>query len=391
LNHILTAGHGKKLAVIENEFGEASVDDKLLAKNKQFVVDETIETFANGCLCCTFRKDLVKVLRKFSKRIESGLQLDGVIIETTGMAEPAPVAQTFFINDEVKSFFRLDGIVTLVDAKHIEQHLDEETPEGTGNESVEQVAFADRMLLNKTDLVTEADLLRIEGRLRAINEFAPIQRCMNSQVSVDSVLNIRGFDPERALEMVPEFHDNYTSHPHDKSVSSLSFTYPGAVDLSAVQQWMGEILQHNGNDIYRMKGVLAVENADQKFVYQGVHMLFDGKFDEVWSSDEKQESRLVFIGKNLDKWALEEGFKACVVTPESEEKKRKSLRFAMGEEVECYTRKGWKRGEVVALLYRVPWNNGMDPGVIAPYQVKLDNGDLIFAPDDRDEVIRKAR
>merc|ERR1719352_548789 len=181
LNHILTATHGKKLAVIENEFGEVGIDDKLLAKNTKLQADEEIIEMMNGCICCTVRQDLIVVLNKLAKRIRSGkLNLDGIIIETTGMADPAPVAQTFFVDDEVKAFSRLDGIVTLVDAKHIEQHLDEEKPEGAENEAVEQVAFADRMLLNKIDLVSEADLERVEKRLRSLNGFAPILRTQNS-------------------------------------------------------------------------------------------------------------------------------------------------------------------------------------------------------------------
>merc|ERR1712137_186758 len=186
LNHILTATHGKKIAVIENEFGDVGIDDELLKENTREQADEEIIEMMNGCICCTVRQDLVVVLEKLKKRIEAGtLKLDGIIIETTGMADPAPVAQTFFVDDMVKSFARLDGIVTLVDAKHIEQHLDEEKPEGAENEAVEQVAFADRILLNKTDLVTEEELVRVEARLRTINKFAPIQRSTQSQVSVD--------------------------------------------------------------------------------------------------------------------------------------------------------------------------------------------------------------
>merc|ERR1712230_194006 len=201
LNHILTAAHGKKIAVIENEFGEVGIDDALLSKNTKMQAEEEIIEMMNGCICCTVRQDLIVVLEKLAKRQASGkLKLDAIIIETTGMADPAPVAQTFFVDDKVKKFFSLGGIITLVDAKHIEQHLDEEKPEGAENEAVEQVAFADRMLLNKTDLVTEADLERVEGRLRAINNFAPIQRCCKSEVSVDSVLNIRGFDVNKILE-----------------------------------------------------------------------------------------------------------------------------------------------------------------------------------------------
>merc|ERR1712159_537681 len=194
LNHILTQEHGKKIAVIENEFGDVGIDDALLAKNTKMQAEEEIIEMMNGCICCTVRQDLVLVLNKLAARIQSGtLKLDAIVIETTGMADPAPVAQTFFVEPTVQSFARLDGIITLVDAKHIEQHLDEEKPEGAENEAVEQVAFADRLILNKTDLVTEADLDRIEARLRSINKFSPIQRSTKSEVSVEHVLNIHGF------------------------------------------------------------------------------------------------------------------------------------------------------------------------------------------------------
>ena len=390
LNHILTAKHGKKLAVIENEFGDVGIDDALLQKNTKMQADEEIIEMMNGCICCTVRQDLIVVLNKLAKRHKAGtLKLDGIIIETTGMADPAPVAQTFFVDDDVKAFARLDGIVTLVDAKHIEQHLDEEKPEGAENEAVEQVAFADRLLLNKTDLVEEVDLVRVEGRLKALNAFAPIMRCHKSEVSVDSVLNIKGFDLKRTLEMDPEFLNTDGEHEHDSSVSSLSIIQEGDVDLDAVQEWVSAILQEKGTDIYRMKGVLSIANAETKFVYQAVHMIFNGNFDEEekWAPGEPRSSKLVFIGKNLDKAALKAAFSACAATPEALEKKKKSLRFAIGAKVQCNTGEGWQDGEVVQLMYR---DEFMPPGMVAPYQVQLASGDLIYAPQDSDELIRKA-
>ena len=248
LNHILTATHGKKIAVIENEFGDVGIDDGLLAKNTKMQADEEIIEMMNGCICCTVRQDLIVVLAKLAKRVQSGkLKLDGVIIETTGMADPAPVAQTFFVDDTAKSAFRLDGIVTLVDAKHIEQHLDEEKPEGAENEAVEQVAccmhtyitythtrmpacmhtcthacmharvhmqvaFADRILINKTDLVSEEDLVRIEARIKSMNSHAPLQRCTKAEVAVDWVLDIGAFDLKRTLQMDPRA-STWLSHP----------------------------------------------------------------------------------------------------------------------------------------------------------------------------------
>ena len=396
LNHILTQDHGKKLAIIENEFGDVGIDDALLAKNTRMQADEEIIEMMNGCICCTVRQDLITVLNKMAKRIAAGkLKLDGVVIETTGMADPAPVAQTFFVDDEVKKTFRLDGIVTLVDAKHIEQHLDEEKPEGAENESVEQVAFADRMLLNKVDLVTEEDLTRVEKRLKTINSFAPIVRTEKSQVSADSVLDIKGFDLKRTLEMDPEFLNTDGEHEHDDSVTSVSIHQPGELDLAMVEDWVGELLREKGTDIFRMKGVLAIEHSDEKFVYQAVHMIFNGNFEEPWGKDEKRESKLVFIGKKLDAAELKERFSACVSTPELKEKRLKQLRFGVGTKVECKIggkrgggADGFAPGEVVSLMWR---DDSMPPGMVAPYQVKLDNGDLIYAGLDSDHLIRKAK
>jgi len=243
------------------------------------------------------------------------------------------------------------------------------------------------MLLNKTDLVSEEDLVRVEARLKSINKFAPIVRCCQSNVSVESVLGIQGFDLKRTLEMDPEFLNTDGEHEHDNTVSSISVKLPGDVDLDMVQSWVSELLQTKGADIYRMKGVLSIANAEQKFVYQAVHMIFNGNFDEEWAPDEVRESKLVFIGKNIDHEALKAAFTACAVTEESKEKKLKALRFGIGSKVECNTGSGWKKGEVVKLMYR---EDGMPPGMVAPYQVQLENGGCIYAPADQDEVIRKA-
>ena len=387
LNHILTATHGKKLAVIENEFGDVGIDDALLAANAKMQTDEEIIEMMNGCVCCTVRQDLVQVLTKLAKRVKAGtLKLDGIVIETTGMADPAPVAQTFFVEDSVADFARLDGIITLVDAKHIEQHLDEEKAEGVENESVEQVAFADRILLNKTDLVSSDDLERVEKRLKSINGNAPIVRCQKSNVSVDNVLNIKGFDLERTLEMDPEFLNTDGEHEHDDTVSSVSLVQKGEVDLDELEDFIGNLLRNNANDIFRMKGVIAVANAEEKFVYQGVHMIFSGNFMDRWGPGEERVSKLVFIGRKLDKKDLESRFASCLATPELVEKKRKMLRFSVGDAVECRTgREEWSKGRVVKLFFR---EEGMAPGMVAPYQVELDDGKLIFAPRDTAALIR---
>ena len=280
--------------------------------------EEEIIEMMNGCICCTVRQDLVVVLNKLAQRVKSGaLQLDAIVIETTGMADPAPVAQTFFVEQSVSEFARLDGIITLVDAKHIEQHLDEQKAEGAENEAVEQVAFADRIILNKTDLATKEDLVRIEARLRTINQFAPIRRSTQSEVSIDQVLNIRGFCLDKVLEMDPEFLDTEAEHVHDASVGSLSIVVPGEVHMALVDDWVSQILQEKGADIYRMKGVLAIANVSKKYVYQAVHMIFDARFDQQWAAGEVRENKLVFIGKNLDHDELRSGFAECLNSPEN--------------------------------------------------------------------------
>jgi len=297
--------------------------------------EEEIIEMMNGCICCTVRQDLVVVLKKLGQRVAEGsLKLDGIVIETTGMADPAPVAQTFFVDPSVSKFCRLDGIITLVDAKHIEQHLDEEKPEGAENEAEEQLAFADRVLLNKIDLVDEADLARVEGRIRSINKFAPIKRCQQSEVSVDSVLDIKGFDLKRTLEMDPEFLNTDGEHVHDQTVTSLSIVLPGEVDLDDVQKWVNMILSTKAENIFRMKGVIAIAGSERKFVYQAVHMIFNGEWiDEEWAEDEERVSKLVFIGKNLDHDELRKGFTDCAYSEERAQKRTESLRFKVGDVV----------------------------------------------------------
>jgi len=393
LNHILTASHGKKLAVIENEFGDVGIDDALLAQNTKMQSDEEIIEMMNGCICCTVRQDLIVVLSKLCKRVKAGtLHLDGIIIETTGMADPAPVAQTFFVDDIIKSFARLDGIITLIDAKHIEQHLDEEKPEGAENEAIEQVAFADRLLLNKTDLVTEDDLVRIEKRLKSMNAAAQIVRCTKAEVSVDMVLDIGAFDLERTIEMDPEFLNTDGEHEHDTSVSSVSINETSEMlDLSLVEDWIGELLKTKGVDLYRMKGVLNIRHAEERFVYHAVHMIFNGEFTEPWEEGEPRESKLVFIGKNLDAAALRASFAQCLATPANLEKQLKALRFSVGDKVQCNLGgdDGWVPGTISMLMWRSE-DGDMEPGMVAPYQITLDDGTIMSAPADDDNLVRKA-
>merc|ERR1712032_55458 len=227
LNHILEANHGKRIAVIENEFGEVGIDDALV-KGGSMAEEENIVEMNNGCICCTVRGDLIAGLKKLIKNSKkSAKPLDGVIIDTTGLADPAPVAQTFFADDFVQQHMRLDGILTLVDAKHVIQHLDEEKPEGVENEAVEQIAFADRILLNKCDLVeSEEDLKEVERRIREINAKVPVKRTTNSEVEMDFILGIRGFSLDKIIEMDDAFLEDSHDHQHDARVSSDAIGAP---------------------------------------------------------------------------------------------------------------------------------------------------------------------
>jgi len=447
LNRILTEQHGLKLAVIENEFGEVGVDNQLVISS-----DEELFEMNNGCICCSVRGDLIRILGRLLKRKD---RLDGVLIETTGLANPAPVAQTFFTDDEIKAAFRLDAIVTVVDAKHLEQHL------SAGDESVKQVAFADVIVLNKTDLSTPAALAELEDRIHRINSVAKIIRAQNCDVPLDKVLNVGGFNLDRATELDPKFleteypfewagayalpagqhelvighvdhdhgdHDHADhDHPHDHShhhhdhgdgneldvailpvasldepvlsaardqavksfadwerevkageaiepslilqrlklaegngrfrlqiaqpgsyavfeadgqvplhiavggdtvrpswqedyhgahehndeVTSVGISQPGTLNGDKLNAWIGHLLRNQGGDIYRMKGVLSVKGSDKRLVFQGVHMLFDAKFDRPWGDDPRVNT-LVFIGKKLDRAALTASFQACL-------------------------------------------------------------------------------
>jgi G3E family GTPase len=456
LNRILTEQHGKKIAVIENEFGEVGVDNQLVIQS-----DEEIFEMNNGCICCTVRGDLLRILGRLMKRKD---RLDAILIETTGLANPAPVAQTFFTDPEMKEQFALDAIVTLVDAKHILLHLDDSP------EAMKQIGFADVIILNKSDLVTPAELDALEKRLRSVNAVARIHRTKNAELPIAQVLNVGGFNLERAVEVDPQFmemeypfewagayelpagdyeleighahgdhhghdhghehdhdcgpdcghnhneldvvvlpvagvadpgpgspspatlaayqaainatvllysdwekivlpgetitagaslhrlklkdehgkfkvtlpaagrylfftgHDVPThlrsngqvvrygwdktfrhEHSHDDAVKSVGISVEGELDGKKLNEWISELLKTKGGDIFRMKGVLVVKGTKKRLVFQGVHMLFDAKFDREWKDGENRTNTLVFIGKNLDRAALTEGFKACLV------------------------------------------------------------------------------
>merc|ERR1712008_38237 len=313
-NHILEANHGRRIAVIENEFGEVGIDDELVKGGAVADGDETIIEMNNGCICCTIRGDLIVGLRKLIENSrKKGKELDGVLIETTGLADPAPVAQTFFADDFVNENMRLDGILTLVDAKHIIQHLDDEKPEGVENEAVEQIAFADRILLNKCDLVdSEAELEEIEKRIHAINEKVPIKRTTNSNVEMDYVMGIKGFSLDNVVEMDDAFLDGSHDHLHDERVSSVGIDVPGEVIQQKLNNWISDLLKEKGVDLFRSKGVLAVQGMKQKFVFQAIHMLFANSMEGSWAAGEERRCKMIFIGKNLNREELTDGFMKCM-------------------------------------------------------------------------------
>jgi G3E family GTPase len=251
---------------------------------------------------------LNRILGALMRRRES---FDRIIVETTGLADPAPVAQTFFVDDEVRAGLRLDAIVTVVDAAHVLRHLDEARPAGVENEAVEQVAFADRIILNKTDLVSAAALDEVRGRLRAVNAAAEIIPAARAGVELARILDVGAFDLTRVLESDPVFLTD-TDHQHDLSVSSVGIEVSGEVDVERLNDWLGELLAAKGADIFRSKGILAVAGSVRQYVFQGVHMLFDGADGRAWRGGEPRASRMVFIGRNLDRAELEAGFTRCV-------------------------------------------------------------------------------
>ena len=366
LNHILSSmDHKMKFAVIENEFGDVGIDENILVESSE----ETIIEVMNGCICCTVRGDLTEALDNMYDRIKD---FDGVLIETTGLADPAPVAQTFFVDDKVVERYKLDGIITVVDAKHIIQHLDEEKPEEVENESVEQLAFADRVMLNKIDLVSEDELEEVESRIKSINNFAPIYRTQNSLIDPKELINIGSFDLERTLEMDPEFLDTEAEHEHDQRVTSTSARFEGELNVNKLERWIGDLMRDKGEDLFRYKGVLAVKGMEQKFVFQGVHMLFGGEFSEdigLWKEGETRECRFVFIGRNLDHKALQEGLIKCMA---------EDLRFNVGDTV--YANIGeFTEGRILKI-----WDQGY------PYRVEIQNDEKsnVWVPIDNDDFVR---
>ncbi|MEM6451958.1 MAG: GTP-binding protein [Cyanobacteria bacterium P01_D01_bin.105] len=297
LNNILTYEHGKKVAVIVNEFGEVGIDNQLVID-----ADEEIFEMNNGCICCTVRGDLIRIIGNLMRRRD---KFDHLVIETTGLADPAPVIQTFFVDEDIQSQLLLDAVVTVVDAKHIHQHWD-------SDEAQEQIAFADVILLNKVDLVSAEELDALEAKIKDMNALVKIYRTQNAELAMDSILGVRAFDLDKALAVDPDIL-NEDAHEHDESVYSLAFVENGSLDKDKLNSWMSDLLQTKGPDIFRMKGILNIEGQDERYVFQGVHMIFDGKAERPWKAEETRKNELVFIGRNLDEAELKEGFKACLV------------------------------------------------------------------------------
>jgi G3E family GTPase len=299
LNRILSENHGKKFAVVINEFGELGVDNDLVVD-----ADEEVFEMNNGCICCTVRGDLIRIIGGLMKRRG---RFDGIIVETTGLADPAPVAQTFFADEDVKRATKLDAIVTVVDAKHLFARLDD------SKEAQEQVAFADIIVLNKMDLVTPEEADAVERRIRGINPYAEIRRATKSDVPIEAVIGRDAFSLERILEREPEFLSGEDDHTHDDAVMSLSFEATRPLDPEKFNAWISELLQKKGQDLLRTKGILAYANDDRRFAFQAVHMIADGDYIGTWKDGDPRRSKIVFIGRDLNRPQLRRGFEGCQV------------------------------------------------------------------------------
>ncbi|MGY3033203.1 G3E family GTPase [Bradyrhizobium sp. USDA 4354] len=322
LNRILSENHGKKYAVIVNEFGEIGIDNDLIIG-----ADEEVFEMNNGCICCTVRGDLVRIMDGLMKR--KG-KFDAIIVETTGLADPAPVAQTFFVDEDVQKNARLDAVVTVADAKWLSDRL-KDAPEAKN-----QIAFADVIVLNKTDLVNKGELAEVEARIRGINPYAKLHRTERCSVALADVLDRGAFDLDRILDIEPDFleaddhdhdhdhhhhhgHDHHhhghgLKHYHDEEMQSLSLKTDKPLDPNVFMPWLQNLVQVEGGKILRSKGILAFHDDDDRYVFQGVHMMLEGDHQRKWKEGEPRESRLVFIGRELPEEAIRKGFESCIVS-----------------------------------------------------------------------------
>jgi G3E family GTPase len=319
LNRILSEPHGKKYAVIVNEFGEIGIDNELVVG-----ADEEVFEMNNGCICCTVRGDLIRIIEGLMRR--KG-KFDAIIVETTGLADPAPVAQTFFVDENVGRKTKLDAVVTVADAKWLKDRL-KDAPEAKN-----QIAFADVILLNKTDLVEADELGEVEARIRGINPYARLHKTERCRIPLPEVLGRNAFDLDRILDIEPEFlgggdhdhdhghdhdhdHDHHhgggLKHYHDEEMQSLSLRTDRPLNPDKFFPWVQDLVQKQGPSILRCKGILAFKDDDERFVFQGVHMILDGNHQRPWQEGEKRESRIIFIGRNLPEEKIREGFESCV-------------------------------------------------------------------------------
>jgi len=301
LNRILKEDHGQRIAVIENEFGEVGVDNAIIETG-----DEQIVEMNNGCICCTVRGDLIRILGTLKERRDQGaLKFDRVVIETTGMADPGPVAQTFFTDEEIGNYYLLDSIITLVDAKHAPKQLDE------FHEAQEQVGFADRILLSKTDLTAQEDTEALVQRLKRMNPRAPIKKVHFGDAPLEEVLDIRGFNLNAILQLDPDFLTD-VQHEHHDQVESFVFRSDKPFDGQKLEQFLSGMIQVYGPDLLRYKGVLWMKGNPRRVVFQGVHMMMGGDMGKPWGKGEKKGSVMVFIGKNLPKDIFIAGMQECL-------------------------------------------------------------------------------
>jgi len=334
LNRILSEDHGRRYAVVVNEFGEVGIDGDLILK-----ADEELFEMNNGCICCTVRGDLIRTLHGLLAR---DIKFDAIVVETTGLADPGPVAQTFFVDGFLKSRTVLDSVTTVVDAKHVLLRL------ADSREAAEQIAFADQIVLNKSDLVSEAELREVETRLRRLNPLAPIHRAQRSNVPLDAIIGRHGFDLERIQTLEPDFlnpghgesghvhdehcehghvHDEHCNHDHDDhygheqhdhehddEIKSVALTLKTPMDRRKVSRWLTKLVAEQGQHILRSKGIIDVKSEDRRLVFQSVHMVLEGDLQRAWKPDEDRYSRIVFIGRKLDREALRTGFEACVAS-----------------------------------------------------------------------------
>jgi G3E family GTPase len=304
LNYILTQKHGQRIAVIENEFGEINIDADLVLSS-----DEEIFELTNGCVCCVgaARADLLRILQNLMKRRE---KFDHILVETSGLADPTPVAATFFVDTEVARQVSLDAIVTLVDSKHVARHLDDPSLQATDNQAVDQIVIADRIILNKVDLVGEGELRALEHRVRGLNATAPILRSSHAKVELGKILGIGAFDLAHTMAVEPDFLEDH-EHQHDPSLQSVALVFQNSFDRERLDSYLKKLLRERGDDIFRLKGLVALEGDARRNVLQAVHRLMEIRPADPWGA-ETRSSRLVFIGRGLDKGALEQGLRSAL-------------------------------------------------------------------------------